>query len=144
MTDQEFEAYLKNRYQDQIDWYDQKAQFNKRRFYVYQTLTIVLPAAAAILALFGKEWEKPSLVALTTLATVAGLILAVSRYQELWANYRTVCETLKKEIHYYTARLGEYDCVKDPKRLFVQRIEALISREHTMIPAPTPAAGADN
>jgi hypothetical protein len=141
MTDAEFDNYLKTRYQDQVAWYDDKAKYNKRRFYIFQTLVIVLPASATILALIQPDLEKPGLVTLTTLATVVGLITVVSRHQELWFNYRMVCETLRKEIHYYTARLGEYEGINDPKRLFVQRVEALISREHTMIPPPTPHVG---
>jgi len=42
------------------------------------------------------------------------------------------CETLKKEIHYYNAKLHDYAYSEDPESLFVGRVESLISRENTL------------
>jgi hypothetical protein len=136
MTDAEFEDYLKNRYQDQISWYDRKAIRNKRLYNVFQTCVILFSGLAAILAALNPQWEKPALIILTTLATAFSMIMVAYRYQELWMNYRTVCETLRKEIHYYTARIGEYHTSSSPRQLFVQRVEAFISRENTMMLLP--------
>ncbi len=41
-------------------------------------------------------------------------------------------ETLRKEIHFYKSGVGEYKDIDDREALFVERVEALISRENTM------------
>ena len=72
-------------------------------------------------------------------ATIFSIVVAILaaalkafKYQENWINYRTTCETLKKEWFYYEARIGDYSTAEDPQALFVERSEALISRENTM------------
>ena len=47
-------------------------------------------------------------------------------------NYRTTAETLKKEIHFYNSRTGEYGGAEHPESLFVERAEAIISRENSL------------
>ena len=54
------------------------------------------------------------------------------KYQENWINYRTTCETLRKEIHYYNAGINDYEKSDDPMALFVRRVETFISRENTL------------
>ena len=51
---------------------------------------------------------------------------------ENWITYRTTCETLRKEINFYEASIQGYDAVADKEALFVERVESLISREHTL------------
>jgi hypothetical protein len=58
--------------------------------------------------------------------------LKAFKYQENWINYRTTCETLRKEKYFYEAGLGEYASAEDKEALFVDRVESLISRENTM------------
>ena len=58
--------------------------------------------------------------------------LETFKLQENWINYRTICETLRKEIHYYNAGIGEYEHTDNKKKMFVQRVEAIISRENTL------------
>ncbi len=41
-------------------------------------------------------------------------------------------ETLRKEIHFCNSGVGEYKDIDDREALFVEREEALISRENTM------------
>ena len=73
------------------------------------------------------------------LATLTAVVVAILtaglktfKYQENWINYRTTCETLRKEKHLYDADLDEYGRSKDKEAVFVERVESLISRENTM------------
>ncbi len=56
------------------------------------------------------------------------------KYQETWINYRTTCESLRKEKHFLDANLGDYHWGSDDDRraTFVERVESLISRENTV------------
>ncbi len=73
-------------------------------------------------------------LALLTSLSVAILTSALKtfKYQENWINYRTTCETLRKESYFYEAELGEYRDAERKESLFVDRVENLISRENTM------------
>jgi len=59
-------------------------------------------------------------------------VLKIFKYQENWINYRTTCETLKKELYFYDAGLNDYSSSKDKEAHFVERVESLISRENTL------------
>ncbi len=41
MNDMDFEKYLSERYEDQINWYDAKSQWNQRWYKWLQTLLII-------------------------------------------------------------------------------------------------------
>ena len=61
-------------------------------------------------------------------------MLALSKYykfDELWNNYRTVRETLKKEKYAYDYSVGPYETAADKEKLFIERVEQEISKENT-------------
>jgi len=130
MTEQE---YLAKRVDDQIVWYDRKSQGNQRAFKTLRVIEIV--AAAAIPLLAGQvdagdvriKWVVGGLGALV--AAVAGL-LSLYRLQENWIEYRVTCEALKHEKFLYLSRVGPY-AVPNPFPLFVERVESLVSKEHS-------------
>jgi hypothetical protein len=68
------------------------------------------------------------------LICVSAMFKAAFGYEWKWINYRTVTEALRKEIHYYSARIGRYAFQENVNALFVQQVESLISRDHTMWP----------
>jgi hypothetical protein len=134
MDQDAFSQYLKDRYEDQIDWYDRKAARNQTIYRWMQWTLIVLAAITPILIeldlkpLGWLQW------ATLTSAIVAILTAGMKtfKYQENWINYRTTCETLRKERYFYDAGLGDYGTEKDKEAIFVERVESLISRENTM------------
>jgi len=132
MTKEEFEKYLTERYQDQVDWYDRKARNNKFAYSFFQFATILFTAVAAILGAIGGEWQRWSAVGLSAFVSLGTSFLLAFRNQELWLRYRNTCETLKKERYYYQALVGEYESHPDPMKLFVERVEALISPGNTI------------
>jgi hypothetical protein len=60
--------------------------------------------------------------------------LKTFKYQENWINYRTTCETLKKEKYLYDAGLSDYQESVDREAQFVDRLEALLVRENSIWP----------
>jgi len=67
----------------------------------------------------------------SVIVAILASTLKTFNYQEHWMNYRTTCETLKKEYHFFEANVGDYADTNDKQALFVERVEALISRENT-------------
>ncbi len=137
MNKEDFQKYLKERYEDQINWYDKKSIWNQKMYRRFQWIVIVLsaitPVLVAIVAINPEtkevSWPAVGISALVAIGTTA---LKTFKYQENWINYRTTCETLKKEIYFYNAGVGDYGDTEDREALFVEKVEALISRENTM------------
>jgi len=137
MDEKEFEAYLNERYYPEIKWYDKKSIRNQKLYRCFQWAVILLSAITPVLvAIVAIEPEAKKTgwyaVAISALVAIGTTVLKTFKYQENWINYRTTCETLKKEIHFYKAGIYEYKDAEDPEGLFVERIESLISRENTM------------
>jgi len=138
MQKEDFDKYLTERYQQQTDWYDDKARTSQKSYRRMQWSIIVLAALTPVLIELELHtigpWygHIPTLTAATVAILTAGL--KTFNYQENWLNYRSTCEALHKEQHYYKATVGEYAGQdEDQKRaLFVMRVESLMSRENTI------------
>jgi hypothetical protein len=124
-----FSEYLSTRYNKELKWYDDKSIRNKFWYYTFQISLIILSAITPLLALSGLKWPT------TITASVVAILASLTKFlnlQENWFNYRSVCETLRKERRLYDAALGDYANAADKQQLFVDRVENLISREHTL------------
>jgi len=128
----QFEKYLEERYYPQIKWYDMKAISNQKIYKTLQWIVIILATVTPVLVVIGENWERWVAVVISALVAIGTSALKTFKYQENWINYRTTCETLRKEIHYYNGRISEYEASNDPMALFIERVEALISRENTL------------
>jgi hypothetical protein len=127
-----FERYLRERYDDQVKWYDEKAGWNQKLYRFFQWPVIVLSTVTPVLVAIMPEATRWPAAVIAVLVAIGTTSLKTFKYQENWINYRTTCETLRKEIHFYNARLGDYRDTEDLEALFVERVESLISRENTM------------
>ncbi len=132
METEDFQKYLKERYEDQINWYDKKSAWNQKLYRYFQWSIIILAAVTPVLVATGSETTRWPAVIIAALVAIGTTILKTFKYQENWINYRTTCETLRKEIHFYRAGSGDYRDSDDREALFVERVESLISRENTM------------
>ena len=131
MEEEVFEKYLKERYECQVKWYDKRSSQNKWYSQVFQWTAIIISASIPVLVASMSDWKWPAIVLAIVLA-IATAALKTFKFEENWISYRTVAETLKKEKYYYDARATEYATAEDRKRLFVERVEALISSENTL------------
>lgn len=137
MDRERFQKYLKERYYDQINWYDNKSLQNRTWYRCLQWGLIVLSAMTPVLIVI--DWRLPTYPVLRWVPVMTSVVVAILtsalktfKFQEHWIGYRTTCETLKKEVHFYEAVIGEYANSEDREALFVERVENLISRENTL------------
>jgi len=128
----QFNRYLESRYRKETDWYDKKAIWNHRIYQIFQWTAIILSAFTPILILISDGIVRWFAVAIAVLVAIATAALKTFKYQENWINYRTTCETLRKEYYFYEAGIQGYEGVEDKEALFIQRAESLISRENTL------------
>lgn len=127
-----FDKYLKDRYEGQINWYETKSAKNKKYYTFFQWGVIVLSAILPVLVVLlthELKWVTATIAAILAIGTAG---LKTFKFQENWVNYRTIAETLKKERYFYEAELDDYKDTSDKESLFVERVESLISREHSL------------
>ena len=142
MTSKSLDQYFDQRYQDQLKWYSNKTAHNKKWYRRYQIAIAALSGTVTVTVALGMQdqatsgWHIVSLVASAMVAALAGLQKAF-RFHENWVEYRTTAEQLKKEGYYYEFRCGDYSAAESADRLFVERVESLISRQNTLWTART-------
>lgn len=130
------DEYLKNRLQEQIDWYDSKSLASQRIFKRLRGTEIV--AAALIPFLSGIAISTPDFRLVGTVVvgvlgmtvTIIAGFLSLGQYQENWTKYRTTCESLVKEGMLFETRVEPYNG-EDAFPLLVQRVETIVSKENT-------------
>lgn len=132
MKEEDFKKYLSDRYTDQIKWYSNKASKNKKYYQCFQWLAIILSSIVPVLIIVVPEKYQLYTVAISVLLSISTSGLKTFKFQETWINYRTISETLKKEKYFYDAELDNYSECNDRNAVFVERVEALISRENSM------------
>ena len=144
----EFDKYLKERYEDQVGWYDNSAKKMKRRYMWLQTVVIVLAALTTVAAAVGAAGQSQAAsgqstaaggsvagigqwttVVISALVTIGTSLLGTFKYKETWLNYRGTYDALKREKSHFIAQAGAYRSTDDRESLFVQHVEAILQRE---------------
>jgi hypothetical protein len=126
MSKKDFEKYVKTRYRQQVEWYDKKSVLYKKMTYSLQIPIIVIAAITPIFAAL----QYTALTIIFSAAVSAGsAILLFGKFENLWHSYRTTCETLKKEMIYYKHKTNVYNKVSNREKLFIDRVECIISEE---------------
>ncbi len=133
MDDAAFNKYLKERYQDQITWYDNKAEINRKFARFFQNCLILSSALTPVILVSHfvdhSRWLAGFALASAILNLVFAGIVRSYQFEDHWHRYRAVCEDMRAEIHLYEASAHEYRDAHDKRAMFVQRIEEMISRE---------------
>jgi hypothetical protein len=133
MDKETFNQYLKDRYYDQMDYYDRSSGRNQKKYRRFQWVLIVLSALTPVLAALDREDFDLQYTVVIISAVVAILTtgLKTFQYQELWVSYRATHEQLKPEIHYYHFNVGPYGAADaDKEALFISRVETILDKEH--------------
>ncbi|NNE65238.1 MAG: DUF4231 domain-containing protein [Pyrinomonadaceae bacterium] len=133
MDEEAFKKYLKDRYEDQMNWYSKKASINKSRYQILQWSVIILSAIVPVMVALEATDKVPGIWVLTIIVSI---LLAIGtagvktfKFQENWINFRSTAEKLIQEKIFYDGRIGDYGNTDNRESLFVERVEALISGE---------------
>ncbi len=116
------------RLEEQIAWYDAKAEHNQRWFKALKVCQIVTAAAIPVAAAAdATSWLIGGGGAL--IVVLEGL-QQLQQYQQNWTTYRSTCERLKHEKYLFASHAGAYDTAPHPESLLAERVEGLVSQEH--------------
>lgn len=118
------------RLEAQIEWYDKKSGEAQRYYKAGRIIVLISSTTIPLLSLNG--WNA-------TVALLGAMIAAVEggqhlyQWQHNWITYRSTCEALRHEKYCYIERADPYDLDDDrqARKLLVERVESLISTEHS-------------
>lgn len=128
------DKYLKERVEDQINWYSKKSAINKKYHLATRTLVMIFAALIPFVAGYlttENIWLNHYIALLGVLTAVFSGLSVLFKFQEKWSEYRTTSETLKQEKYLFLTKSGPYDNQEETFKIFVKRIEHLISKENT-------------
>jgi len=133
------EDYIKNRYKEQIRWYDEHSRNSRIMYYILQSIIIMAGASIPIINVFPSEGNnivniKIASATLGSLIVIMAGILQTTKCQENWVSYRSTAELLKSEYQKFKLGAGDYAEEKDAgkvkrNQIFVDRVETIISGE---------------
>jgi hypothetical protein len=129
MTNEEFQRYRDGRYLEALNFYDNRAIWNKRFYYICSTYVLAVSGAICPVVLLSKGYGQTIAAILSPTVTVLAALAGLFRFHENWLSFRATWDLLKHEINWHDANLGLYAGQEDPHRTFVEHVEGLISRE---------------
>ena len=126
------DEYLKDRLEDQINWYSKKSQTNQKWFKRLRLLEIILATLIPFLAGIGDAIPCYQIIigGIGVVIAIAAGLSAINKYQENWIEYRTTAESLKHEKYLYKTKCKPYDG-EGSLQILVQNVEGLISKENS-------------
>jgi hypothetical protein len=126
------------RLEDELGWYDRKSGDNQRSYNRLKLLELAVAAALPVVAGVGSPvWLTGGLAAVIVVLEGAQHLY---QFQEHWITYRSTAEALKHERYLYLAEAGPY-AGEDRHRQLAERIEGLVSQEHSKWTASHQQAG---
>ena len=112
------EEYLKDRLEEQIDWYEKKSLWNKNMLLLLRIIEIV---CAAMIPLLSGYLDYPTL-SIAKVIGVLGVIIAICagtialfQFQEHWMEYRSTAECLKNEKFLFLTQVEPYNTGQFPR-----------------------------
>ena len=125
------EDYLKDRVEDQINWYDKKAISAQKQYKKLQFVEIIVAACIPLLVGYvGRfSWMQFVIGVLGVIITVIEGYISLNKVPENWIEYRSTCELLRHEKFLFEMKAPPYGDSESTEGLFVKNIELLISSE---------------
>jgi len=128
------EEYIKQRLDDQINWYDAKSQFNQKRYkrlrITSTLLAVSIPVLTAVLNEGNQEYVKIIIgVVGAGIALLEG-VQQLYKYNEHWLEYRTTSENLKHQKYLFITQCDPY-IGENAFKNFVITAEAIMANENS-------------
>ncbi len=121
--------HTSERLEEQIAWYDRKSVSNQRWYKRCKVGGIAVAAMIPLAA--GLGWSAYVTGGLGVAIVILEGLQNLNQFHHNWIIYRSTCEELKHEKYLWLAKAGVYADVESPDVLLAERIESLVSREHT-------------
>ena len=126
--------YIRERVDDQIQWFEKKASWNQKKFKNLQILTIVFGAMIPLLTVIDSQVYDDQIrfiiALLGCVITIISAVINLYKFQENWVKYRSTAEALIREKYRFYAKAEPYDVDEDSDfKMLVERCQAILSEE---------------
>ena len=129
--------YLRERWLDQLLWFERKAVQNQRRYYTLRLLTIVggviVPTIVSLNVLTDEGAEALAWVTfgVSLVVALAAALEGFFRYGERWRTYRRTAESLKAHGWQYFELTGPYALAGHAAAFgpFTRHVETLVQQD---------------
>jgi len=131
MTDEKLKEYMDNQFARVLTFYDVRSVMYKRWYRILSVYVIVVSAILAPFVAFapaGLGWRIASAV-ISASIVIATSLLSQFKCHENWLSYRASWDALNREQRYHSAEIQDYKASQDKNALFVERVEAILTRE---------------
>jgi hypothetical protein len=120
------------RLEDQRNWYSKKSAYNQSWFKRIKVSQIVLASAIPLIALIEASWGRWLTAGAGAVIAVLEAVQQLNQYSQLWIEYRSMAERLKRDKCLFLAGAGPYQGLDMEARLttLALRVEELVSTEH--------------
>jgi hypothetical protein len=132
-------AYLTERVNDQLQYYEKAANRAKRAYKWMQSAVIVLSLIVPVAVNLPEEWGtgvdisleiKIAVTLMSLTVAILNGLLNFGKQGDMWLSYRMTEELLKREKFMYLAAAGKYEDKQTAFTEFVTTVESIISAEH--------------
>ncbi len=126
------EDYLKDRLDNQIDWYNRKSAINKKRYNTLRFSIILISVCIPFLTGLitdGTTWLKMAVGFGGVLIALFEGASTLYKFQENWLTYRMTSEQLQREKLFFLTKSGPYQ-KNHSLQMLVARAEAIMSSEN--------------
>ena len=135
MKDNNINEYITNRVDDQIKYFNEKAIKNKKIFYFWKIIIIVLSSLITILSIYSNinECVKYTIIIISVIITAIESIHSLFHSDRLYIIYRSTCESLIREKNLFinNANIYSKQSEKEKFTMFVDNIEYILARTNT-------------
>ena len=125
--------YIEERVIKQIEWMDEKSQKCQSKYKRNSIISTISTALIPIAALFYGEGCSTLISCIIALlgamSTILFVINNLCEYQKLWIQYRSACESLKRELYYFFWNTANYDGEESDQKfeILVSNVEGVIA-----------------
>ena len=128
--------YLKDRWLDQLLWFEAKAAKNQRSHRILRSVAlvggVVSPVVVNISTREASVWVRAAAVAVSLVVGIAVAVEGFLRPGERWLQFRQTAELLRSEWWLYSSLAGDYatyDTISAAHPRFVERVESIVSSD---------------
>lgn len=129
------EAYIAERLDPQISYYDRKSFRCQREYYALSVANIIILALIPVVSIAADDFAavKYLIAAASATASILSSILLLKKSKENWVEFRATCENLKSEREQFRFASGPYKDLPSPERdsHFIERCEDIMGKEHS-------------
>ena len=93
-------------------------------------MSAAVPVVSMLSIVFEDIWIRICIAILGAIVTISTGIVSICQFRKNWIEYRATTESLKYEKYMFKTKTGFY-AESGAFPIFVERIETLVSKEHT-------------